>query len=407
MKKIGFVTPWYGDNISGGAEKMLRETAKNLHRKNIPVEILTTCARDFNSDWNKNFHRSGVTKNKNNIIIRRFKIKKRNTAEFDRINKKFMENIPVPIAEERIFLREMINSTDLYRYMNKYSYEYSLFVFIPYMFGTTYYGLRLFPEKSVLIPCLHDEPYAYMKHFKKIFPECAGIIFNSEPEKTLAEKIYGLQKKGTKTLTAGIGIDTDIKCNADDFRRKFGINQPFILYAGRKDEGKNIYTLINYFLKFIENHRTDLRLVLVGGGSVKIPHESIENQRITDLGFISSRDKYNAMCASEFLCQPSFNESFSLVIMENWLCGRPVLVHGKCDVTRNFVSESNGGLYFENYREFELCTEYFLNNRNSAEIMGKNGKNYVKSRFDKETVTEKYIKFFREIINKNKENLFL
>ena len=50
MKKIGFVTPWYGDYISGGAEAMLRDLTENLHRKNIPVEILTTCVKDFRSD---------------------------------------------------------------------------------------------------------------------------------------------------------------------------------------------------------------------------------------------------------------------------------------------------------------------------------------------------------------------
>ena len=56
MKKIGFVTSWYGDDISGGAEAMLRDLTENLHKQNIPVEILTTCVKDFRSDWNKNYY---------------------------------------------------------------------------------------------------------------------------------------------------------------------------------------------------------------------------------------------------------------------------------------------------------------------------------------------------------------
>lgn len=389
MKKIGFVTAWYGDDISGGAENMLRDLTTELHKKNIPLEILTTCVKDFNSDWNKNYYKEGIYFNKNNIPVRRFAVRKRDTRAFDSVNFKLMNNIPVSYDEEKIFLREMINSNSLYRYMRENSVDYSLFVFIPYMFGTTYWGVRLFPEKSIIIPCFHDESYAYMKHFKKTFPEVAGMIFNSLPEKILAEKIYNLQK--TKTLVAGIGMDTNIKANPDDFRKKYKINQPFILYSGRKDTGKNINTLIKYFSKYIKEN--NLKLILTGGG------KTIKSHDIIDLGYVENQDKFNAMSACEFLCQPSFNESFSLVIMENWLCKRPVLVHEKCDVTRNFVSHANGGLYFENYPEFKACTDYLLKNKKISEIMGLNGCEYVKNNFGRETVTEKYIDFFKNILN--------
>ena len=55
------------------------------------------------------------------------------------------------------------------------------------------------------------------------------------------------------------------------------------------------------------------------------------------------------MAAASLLCQPSHNESFSLVIMESWLCGRPVLVSSQCAVTKDFAKRSNGGLYFKDY----------------------------------------------------------
>lgn len=393
MKKIGFVTSWYGDDISGGAEAMLHDLTENLHRKNIPVEILTTCVKDFRSDWNKNYYREGTSINKNGIAVRRFKVRKRNTDTFNAVNMKFIKNIPVTAEEEKIFLREMVNSTALYRYIKENSEDYSLFVFIPYMFGTTYWGMKLFPEKSILIPCLHDEPYAYMKHFGKLFPQSAGMIFNSKPEKQLAEKIYNLHN--TKTLTAGIGMNTDIKANPEDFRRKYRITQPFILYAGRRDKGKNVDTLIKYHNEYIRRNNINLRLVIIGGG------ETIHGRNITDLGYISRQDKYNAMSACEFLCQPSLNESFSLVIMENWLCKRPVLVHEGCEVTKNFVTQSDGGLYFSDYFEFEACTDYLLKNKKISAVMGLNGMEYVKSNFTHDIVTRKYINFFKEISNNN------
>lgn len=391
MKKIGFIIPWYGDEISGGAENMLRDLTAELHGKNIPLEILTTCAKEFSSDWNENYYKEGVYLNRSNITIRRFSVRKRDKRAFDFINYKFMNKIPVTYDEEKIFLREMINSNGLYCYMRENSDNYSLFVFIPYMFGTTYWGMKLFPEKSVLIPCLHNEPYAYMKHFQKLFPKIAGMVFNSEPEKNLAEKIYSLQN--TETLTAGIGMNTDISGNPDDFRRKYNINEPFILYSGRKDSGKNIDMLIRYYAEYVRRKNTDLRLVMTGGG------KKVRAYNIIDLGYISQQDKYNAMIASEFLCQPSVNESFSLVIMESWLCKRPVLVHENCNVTRNFVLKSDGGLYFGNYPDFEACADYLLKNKDISGTMGFNGYRYVKNNFDRNTVTEKYIDFFKRILN--------
>lgn len=401
MKKIGFVIPWYADGIPGGAEMELREVAGHLHSAGVRLEILTTCVKEFGSDWSVNYYKEGDDSTANGITIKRFKVKKRDTEAFDAVNAKLMRKAPVSPEEEDIFLSEMVNSPDLYKYISEHGDDYSLFVFIPYMFGTTYNGAKIFPEKSVLIPCFHDEGYAYMSRFKELFPKTAGMIFNARPESELAQRLYGFEESGTKTIVMGIGMDTDIVPDPAAFREKFKINERFILYAGRKDEGKNVHTLVKYYTEYIKRHETDLRLVLIGGGEIKLPPTLVKSGRIVDLGFVDRQDKYNAQGAAEFLCQPSMNESFSLVIMESWLCGRPVLVHENCPVTRNFVSESNGGLYFGNYFEFEGCVDYILNHKNTAWLMGSNGKDYVKKNFDWDVIVDKYKKFFNEISGEN------
>ena len=395
MKKIGFVIPWYADGIPGGAEMELREVAGHLHSAGVRLEILTTCVKEFGSDWSVNYYKDGDDSTANGITIKRFKVKKRDTEAFDAVNAKLMRKAPISPEEEDIFLSEMVNSPDLYKYISEHGDDYSLFVFIPYMFGTTYNGAKIFPEKSVLIPCFHDEGYAYMKRFKELFPKTAGMIFNARPEAELAQRLYGFEESGTKTIVMGIGMDTGIIPDPAAFREKFKINERFILYAGRKDEGKNVHTLVKYYSEYIKRHETDLRLVLIGGGEIELPPALVKSGRIVDLGFVDRQDKYNAQGAAEFLCQPSMNESFSLVIMESWLCGRPVLVHENCPVTRNFVSESNGGLYFGNYFEFEGCADYILNHKNTAWLMGSNGKNYVKKNFDWDVIVDKYKKFFK------------
>ncbi len=395
MKTIAFVTPWFGMNIPGGAEEEARELAKHLLAAGMDVEILTTCIKEFNSDWNINYHKEGEYR-EGDLLVRRFKADHRDTQAFNDVNVKLMRNLPISIDEEEIFLKNMANSSRLYAYMEKNKDSYSAFIFVPYMFGTTYYGCQICPEKSILIPCFHDESYFYMEHFKETFSKVAGLVYNAAPERDLTVANYPLHKD-IKQIVMGIGMNTDQTGDAARFRKKFNIENPFIMYAGRKDKGKNIDTLLQYFSEFKKRmpEYSDLGLVLIGGGSVEIP-DSIRND-VRDLGFVDRQDKYDAYAAAEVLCQPSQHESFSFVIMESWLAERPVMVADQCAVTRNFCKESNGGLWFKDYFEFEGALKYLLDNTDAAEVMGINGRDFVKKSFSWDVIIEKYKKFFGDI----------
>ena len=388
-RKIGFVTPWYGDQIPGGAEMETREVVKHLHAAGIRVEVLTTCVEKFSSDWNVDYHKPGYTVEAG-IPIRRFRVRKRCTAEFDKVNLKLMNSLPVSEEEEKIFFQERINSPDLYDYINKNIDDYTLFIFIPYMFGTTYFGCQVCPEKSVLIPCLHDEPYAYMQVLKEVFPKVRGMVFNAEPERHLAETLYGV--KGPAFHCIGIGIDYPQYGNAEQFRKKYQIIEPFILYAGRKEAGKRVDQLLNYFTEYKKKNPSSLKLVLIGNGQI-----DLHNDDVIDLGFVSRQDKHDAYSASSVFCNPSQFESFSLVIMESWLAAKPVLVNGACEVTTDFVKQSNGGLYYCNFAEFEKCLTYLLVHRNISIAMGLNGKQFVEKNFTWDVVARRYIDYFETL----------
>lgn len=389
MKKIGFVVPWHGQNIPGGAEMALRGVTEHLNKAGVPIEILTTCVKEFMADWNENFHKPGLTI-ENDIPVRRFKVRKRNVDEFNRVNIKLMNDEKLLPQEEEIFCREMINSPDMYKYIQEHKNEYHCFVGIPYMFGPVYEMCKICPEKAVLIPCFHEEAYIYMNVFKKTFSNIRGMIFNAEPEKVLAERVYDTNNQ--HLIVPGLGLDTALTYDEDRFRAKYNIQDPFILYAGRKDVGKNIYTLIRYFAEYKSRNENNLKLVLIGGGNVKLP-KSIHKE-VYDLGFVPVQDKYDAYGAALTLCQPSRHESFSFVIMESWLCRRPVLVHKGCDVTKHFAVASQGGFYFDDYFEFEGQVNYYIEHPDMAQRMGENGHKFVLENFDWDIVTRKYIQFF-------------
>jgi glycosyltransferase involved in cell wall biosynthesis len=390
MNKIAFVIPWYGKNISGGAEMECKSIAERLHQSGLKVEILTTCVKDFSSDWNINYHKEGV-EYINEVPVRRFKVRKRDVKAFDGVNYKLIKDLPITLEEEDTFFREMVNSPSLEAFIVDNQNEYKEFVFIPYMFGTTYFGSKACKGKATIIPCLHDENYAYMKRMKEMFDNFHKVIFNAEPERVLAQNLYGL--KEAKTATFGLGLETEFSMDPDRFKKKYKIEQPFVLYAGRKDVGKKVDLLLQYFEKFTKEG-ANIELVLIGGGSIDIPRSI--SHLVHDLGFVDIQDKYDAYAASLCLCQPSTNESFSIVIMESWIAGRPVLVNEGCEVTTHFAKTSRGGLYFRDYDDFKQAILLYLTNKELCKTMGQLGRNFVKQNFDWDIVVERYTKFLME-----------
>ena len=88
-------------------------------------------------------------------------------------------------------------------------------------------------------------------------------------------------------------------------------------------------------------------------------------------------------------------ESFSIVIMEAWLCGRPVLVNARCPVTVEHCRQSQGGLFFEDYLEFESCLHALLKRPDLSRNLAENGRRYVLDHFHWDRVSEKFIHLFR------------
>lgn len=398
MKKLGFVIPWYGEDNPGGAEMLLRGLTSHLHAAGIELEILATCVKEFASDWNVNYYKPGVTTNSLGITVRRFEVRKRDTAAFDSVNRKFIECIPVTKEEEEIFLREMVNSPKLYDYIEKHKDEYHCFIYTPYMFGTTYYGAKTCPEKTVLIPCFHNEGYFYMESYRDVFEKVAGMIFNAYPEEALARENMDLYK--VKLATLGTGVEIDISGDEDRFRSKYNIEGPYVIYAGRKDKGKNVHTLIEFHSEYIDRKRKagssyTPKLILIGGGQIDIPEEFKDD--IIDLGFVSIQDKYDAMKGAVCLCQPSNNESFSIVIMESWLMGRPVIVSENCDVTCDFAKRTRGGLYMKSFWDYEGIMDFYKDNEEIAAKMGANGGKFVRENFDWDIVVRRTIEFLENL----------
>ncbi len=382
--RIAFIVPRYGEDVIGGAETLARYWGERIVAGNLAeVELLTTCARDHIT-W-KNELPAGETV-VNGVNVRRFPIGGgvRDISRYHDLHVRLLQRQALSREEEYEWIDQNAHSPGMYAFIEKTGKAFDFLIFVPYVFGTTYYGSAIYPERSILWPCLHDETYAYLNPTREMFSACLGVMFNSYPEARLARRLYGTHR-GEQIIGVGLSAGAG---NAERFRRRFGIRDPFLLYAGRIESTKNVPLLVNYFLEYKNRRRGRLKLLLMGRGPETVPTRS----DIVRMGFLSVEEKWDAYQAAMLLCQPSINESFSIVIMESWLTGVPVLVNAACEVTRYHVRQSNGGLYFRDYDEFEAVIDLLTSDDPMRQQLGGQGKRYVQTNYNWDVMLDRLAK---------------
>jgi glycosyltransferase involved in cell wall biosynthesis len=100
------------------------------------------------------------------------------------------------------------------------------------------------------------------------------------------------------------------------------------------------------------------------------------------------------MAAADLLIMPSYLESLSMVALEAWALGRPVLANGKCDVLRGQCVRSNAGLYYETYSEFIESLSAMERNRWLSAALGRNGRLFFREHYDWPVIERKYLDMF-------------
>lgn len=395
--KFAFVVPRYGENIAGGCETLVREFAERLVKNGDDVDVLTTCAID-NRTW-ENALIEGESK-ENGVNVKKFLVDKRDLEKWIPYQISLSNNNMISISEQFSWMKNSVNSKNLYKYVKENSKKYRAIFFAPYLFGTTFWGALVCPEKSILIPCLHDEIYAYTDVIASMFRQVRGCVFNAKPEKKLACSLYGEDIKGSDV---GMGFVLPSEEYQREMMPYFKDDFDYIVYVGRKETGKNVQVLVDYFVSSKDDGKfpKDLKLVIAGGGSFDDLERASAKKRddIIDISYLSEVDKQRLIKYSLVLCQPSVNESFSIVIMEAWGLKVPVLVNAFCAVTNYHVAISCGGLSFANKNEFVLSIRTLLKEKKEKNFSKANaGYNYVKKEYNWDVVIERFYKTIDEIL---------
>jgi glycosyltransferase involved in cell wall biosynthesis len=386
--KIAFVVQRYGLEINGGAELHCRWVAEHM-QKYGPVEVLTSRAFDYIT-WRDHYPEGEEVVN--GIPVRRFSVARpRNPEKFGRIQNHILNDEHAEKDELAWLEEEGPTSPSLIRFIQKHERDYDFFIFFSYRYYHSYWGIHTVPHKSILVPTAEHDPVIHLKLFRDLFRKPRAFVYNSEEERRMIQTLS--QNQDVPGLVVGVGTELPPAASAERFRQAYGIPGPYMIYIGRIDENKGCHKLFEYFLWFKEDVGIPIKLILVGKSVLKVPpHPDIHH-----LGFLSEQDKFDALSGAELLVMPSFFESLSMVTLEAWAMGKPVLANAKCEVLKGQCLRSNGGLYYENYGEFREALRLLLASPPLRRAMGANGRKYYFENYTWEIIEQKYLTILNQL----------
>jgi glycosyltransferase involved in cell wall biosynthesis len=386
--KLAIVVQRYGADINGGAELHARYIAEHL-AAHAEVRVLTTCARDYVT-WKNEF--AAGRDSLNGVPIERFVVSQpRDTIDFDRRSRHVFNDVHSLHDELQWLESEGPASSDLVARLARDRAEFDFVVLFSARYYHAYHGARLVAERAVLVPTAEREPSLGLSLFQPVFRGVRAVMYNSFEERAMINAVAGNQR--VPGVVVGVGSAIPAAVDAARARQKFGLLRPFIIYVGRIDANKGCAELFDFFLQHVAASATPVDLVLVGNPVLRVP----THPQIRHLGYVTDQDKFDAIAAAAALVMPSYYESLSMVALEAWALGRPVLANGHCDVLRGQCVRSNAGLYYENAAEFAASLDTLLKDAALAETLGRNGRTYYQRHYDWPVIERKYLDMFERL----------
>jgi glycosyltransferase involved in cell wall biosynthesis len=420
--KIAFVVQRYGTEILGGSEYHCRLIAERLAPRH-QVEVLTTCASDYIT-W-KNDYPEGTDRIRS-VTVRRFaSARQRDIDAFNRYSE-WIFTSPHTRDDEIEWLRQQGPwCPALLEYLERNHQQYDVLIFFTYLYAPTVLGARIAPHKSILVPTAHDEPAIHLGIYKELFSAPAAVAYNTEVERRFLTTHFSIRAVEEETVGCGVdlpsaqeyqrdppadgGPDPDAEEMMPDdeqppgwrphlaargvlFKRRHRLHGPVALYGGRIDPGKGCEELIEYFSSYVQDGG-DASLVLMGVKLMPLPEEPF----ILFAGRLSDQERVQALEAATVVVVPSPYESLSLLALESFAVGTPILANARSEVLVDHCEKSNAGLYYADRDEFVESLKLLVGDHRLRAAMGANGRAYVRKNYRWDVILSKYERMFTKL----------
>jgi glycosyltransferase involved in cell wall biosynthesis len=371
--RVAIVSFRYGADFAGGAEASLRRMAGALHAGGHTVEVYTTCTRS-ESNWTNELP-EGVTIC-DGIPVHRFRMDPHDRQHhLESVRAILQTDGPVSDATASEYLAHCLHSSRLIEALGATINDVDAILVGPYLYGLTHDVACGFPKKAVLVPCFHDEPFARLPCWYPAYQEVASILYHSPEEKDFAEVELGLNHP--RAVCVGTVLDMTERGDAAGSQDLVGTNRPYIAYCGRYSAHKNVPLLLDYAGRYEKQHPERFKFVFVGQGEITIPREGWAR----DLGFVDEEAKRDILAGAAALVQLSCYESLSLVALEAWAQGVPVLAHQDCAVLAGHLHRNRAGQVVDGFDCFAAALDDLWKQPERWRELGQRGREYVRAQF--------------------------
>ncbi|NMO13722.1 glycosyltransferase family 4 protein [Pyxidicoccus fallax] len=360
--RVGLVVQRYGE-VTGGAEKLAAQMAEHL-APHWDITVLTTCAKNHLS-WDNTFPPG--PDEVNGIRVLRFPTTRmRNIRGFNGLSRQVFDKPNERLREEQWVAEQGPLCPGLLKHLATTRDAYDGYLFFTYLYAPTVWGLPLVADRALLVPTTHDESPIRFGLYADVFERPRALLCLTPEELTIIEKYF---PNHARTRVVGVGVDRPAADGAR-FREKHGIRKHYLLYVGRQEPGKGVGELLEYHQALKERFADAPDLVLAGDSNMDLSGEGVHY-----LGRIDEQDKHDALAGALAVVVPSRYESLSLLTLEAFAQGTPVLVNGRSDVLVGQVERSGAG---RTYTDLDSFIQGLREVGDERAPMGKKGLEYVK-----------------------------
>jgi len=427
--RIAFIVQRYGTEILGGSEYHCRLIAERLAPKH-QVDVLTTCAQDYIT-W-QNEYPEGADRIRG-VTVRRFaNARTRDIEAFNRYSEWIFTSKHTRDDEMEWLKQQGPWCPALLDYLERHHQQYDILIFMTYLYAPTVLGVRIAPHKSILVPTAHDEPAIHLDIYKEMFSAPAGIAYNTEVERRFLTTHFSIRAVEEETVGCGVDLGQHAKDTKDAkdtkepakelegdeedggeavpddeqppswrphlagrgvlFKRRHRLHGAMALYGGRIDAGKGCEELIEYFSTYVKDGG-DASLVLMGVKLMPLPEEPF----LHFAGRLPDSERLQALEAATVVVVPSPYESLSLLALEAFAVGTPVLANARSEVLVDHCHKSNAGLYYADRDEFVESLRLLVADHRLRAAMGRNGRSYVRRNYRWDVIISKYERMFAKL----------
>jgi glycosyltransferase involved in cell wall biosynthesis len=363
------VSPRYGAEVVGGAERLARLLAQSLHDAGWGVEVFTTCARDAVT-W-RNVVPAGESVDEG-VRVRRFPVRMvRRPGVFHQFSRAFFK-LPPGLRPEGLWVAAQGPwSPALVAAVRSAPPLPTLF--LPYLYHPTLRGLPACPGPRLLMPAAHDELPLRLGVVGAAVAAAGAIWYGTDEEREMVERVHPVAA-GKPSAVGNVGIVPPAAVDPAGFRARHGIgaDQPYLLYGGRVAAGKGMEELFEG-VRLLREQRADVLLVLTGEAGTVTP----ASPGVLPVGRLDEQARWDALAGAGAVVVPSFHESLSLLALEAWAVGRPVVANAVSPVLLGQVLRSGGGIGYRGAAELAQAAGDLLSDPDVAAALGRSGRRYV------------------------------